>query len=682
MKTMNRIVALLMILQVSVFSAMAQTGSWHSYLSYYEPQQIVKGNNRLYVRASNSLYNYNLNDQSITTYDKIRQLSDNNIAQIAWNATVKKLIIVYNNHNIDLLDSNDEVFNISSYYSKAMTQDKTVNGIFVYQQFAYLLTKFGLVKIDMKRCEISESYILNMSVTNACIANDSIYIHNSDGVSHSAKLSTNLIDPHNWKVCATQPAELFVTSQPDWDQYIDLVKTLKPGGPKYNFFSYMKYVENTLVSANGGWKEGANFSRSGCVQLMENDNDWSFIENVTPYNNARFRDVTSFAYDPKDKSHFFYATCGSGLYEFRNGEMVMNYTQGNSPLVSALSPEKYPTSYQNYVRVDGLVIDNDGNLWMSCSSASTQKDNILKLNPTTGEWTTYNDPLLKYGGVILYILRRSILDSDGNIWIINDHSSHPCMLRINPSTEVFTRYDNFLNQDDSKVEIHYVRCVAQDLNGNIWMGTDAGLFMYDKTQQDDTSKGFTQVKIPRNDGTNLADYLLSNVDVTEITVDDANRKWIGTAGNGLYLISADNMEQLHHFTTDSSPILSNTIESVAISPETGEVYIGTDEGLCSYMSDATAPVDNMTKDNVYAFPNPVPSGYNGLITIRGLSFDADVKILTIDGRLVAQGRSNGGTFTWNGRDQQGRRVASGVYMIATATKDGKSGVVSKVAIVN
>ena len=112
------------------------------------------------------------------------------------------------------------------------------------------------------------------------------------------------------------------------------------------------------------------------------------------------------------------------------------------------------------------------------------------------------------------------------------------------------------------------------------------------------------------------------------------------------------------------------------------MFFGTGNGLCSYISDAITPVDEMTKDDVYAYPNPVEAGYTGLITIVGLSYDADVKILTSNGKLVAQGRSNGGTFTWNGCDQQGRRVASGVYMVATATSNGDKGVVCKIAIIN
>jgi flagellar hook assembly protein FlgD len=89
----------------------------------------------------------------------------------------------------------------------------------------------------------------------------------------------------------------------------------------------------------------------------------------------------------------------------------------------------------------------------------------------------------------------------------------------------------------------------------------------------------------------------------------------------------------------------------------------------------------MTKDNVYAYPNPVTSDYTGLINIVGLTYNADVKITTSNGVVVAEGRSNGGSFTWNGTDKNGRRVASGIYMVVTATNDGKKGTVCKIAVI-
>ena len=120
---------------------------------------------------------------------------------------------------------------------------------------------------------------------------------------------------------------------------------------------------------------------------------------------------------------------------------------------------------------------------------------------------------------------------------------------------------------------------------------------------------------------------------------------------------------------------------MAINTATGELFIGTDLGLCSYMTDATTAAGTMSKDNVYAYPNPVVPDYEGPITIVGLSLNADVKIMSSSGKLVAEGRSNGGAFTWDGHDKSGKRVASGIYMVASATSDGKKGTVCKIAFI-
>jgi streptogramin lyase len=440
--------------------------------------------------------------------------------------------------------------------------------------------------------------------------------------------------------------------------------------------------KGNLYSMGGGWVDGGEFSRPGCSQWFLSDKqEWKVIDNIKPLTGSRFLDATCIAFDPKDESHYFISTCGTGLYEFKDTVLLKNYDQSNSPITSALNPEKYPNVYMNYVRVDGLFFDENGYLWMTCSAEYTNKNSLLRLNPTTGEWKTYNNDELFFKGKIFYILRHAIKDNKGCFWISNDHNQHPCLLRIDANNETITRYDNFFNQDGITYSIHYVHGQAEDLDGNIWIATDAGLFMYTEAQINDPTSGFTQIKVPRNDGSDYADYLLNSLDIACITVDGANRKWIGTNGNGVYLISADNLQQLQHFTFENSPLLSNTIESITINGTTGEVFFGTKDGLCSYMSDATNSADSPDSDDVYAFPNPVPKDYNGLITIRGLSRDDDIKILNANGKLIAQGRSNGGTFIWNGCDSKGNRVASGIYMVATAMSNGNKGVICKIAIV-
>ena len=185
----------------------------------------------------------------------------------------------------------------------------------------------------------------------------------------------------------------------------------------------------------------------------------------------------------------------------------------------------------------------------------------------------------------------------------------------------------------------------------------------------------------RNDGTNLADYLLENETVNAIAIDGGNRKWIGTESSGLYLLSEDGTETIEHFTEDNSPLLSNSITSLAIHPRTGEVFIGTSKGLVSYQSDATEGASSFEEGQVRAYPNPVRPEYSGPITVTGMMYDSDVKIVTVAGHLVYQGTSIGGQFVWNGCDSQGRRVPSGVYMVLASNQEGKEGIVTKIVVI-
>ena len=633
------LIALYFILFSLLFSpARAQVGTWRAYMSYYEPQQIVKAGNQLFVRASNDLYQYNLTDHSITTFDKITGLSDSYINHIAWNQQAKRLIIVYQNSNIDLMDQSGNVTNVSALYRKVMTEDKTIDSLTIDGVYAYLYARFGIVKVNMQRAEISDTYTKN----------------------HPAYPTS--LPPSN--------------NNGDWAEYIDVVNTLKPGGPKYNYFNYMKYDDGKLYATGGGWRDGGEYQRPGTAQMLDSNNEWSALQDdMEQTTKLKYLDATSIVYDPSDKNHCFVSTCGTGLYEFMNGKFVQRYDEDNSPMKSSIEGN------QNYVRIDGLVFDNNGMLWMTCSSRGDAGNMIIRLNPQTKEWKALNNDELYSNGERLRILKGSFLDKDGYIWIYNSHHSCPALLRLNPETEKIVRYTKFTNQDGTSYTLNYVRCAAQDHEGNIWMGSDQGLFMYDSQQIADPTAGFTQVKVPRNDGTDYADYLLSGVNITCIAVDGGNRKWIGTDGNGIYLISADNMQQIHHFTTENSKLLSDIIESIAINHNSGEVFIGTDQGLCSYLSDATTSNSDMSDDNVYAYPNPVSPDYTGLITVVGLSFNSDVKILSSSGKLIAEGHSNGGSFTWDGCDKDGKRVASGVYFVAAAKEDGSKGTVCKIAII-
>jgi hypothetical protein len=655
-------------------------------MSYYDVQQIVKVDQLLFVRASNSLYKYNMNDQSITTYDKMNGMSDTDISLIAWNASAGRLIIVYSNTNVDLLDKNDNFINISSLYTKTMTQSKAVNSVYIYDKYAYLAMAYGVVKIDMKQALVAESYILDENITNIGIKNNIIYVKNKSGNVKSGQLSSNLIDQHNW-TAATAPSDVFNVDNSDWNNYSETVKTLQPGGPKYNTFGYMRYVNGRLYTCGGD----IDSSSPTTIQIL-NNGEWTvFDENIVQVTGSvkKYGKLYSIDVDPNDVNHIM-AGARTGLYEYQDNVLVKHYNQINSPIQTALNQKKYNVNSQiNYDIVSGVKFDKKGNIW--CLNSSSPNTSILKLNIATQEWTTYDVPELMIftdDGIpnkSLPWMKKLISDSRGYNWFVNHYWSLPSVHMFyekDDGTLLSKSYYTFINQHGVTFNITGgVKFVEEDLNGDIWVATSNGPLLLKQEDFFSENPVFNQVVVPRNDGTNYADYLLDGVDVTCLAVDKANRKWFGTKGNGIYVVSADNMTQEYHFEAATSPLLSDNVMSIAFNDQTGQVFIGTEKGLCSYMSDATQPSTDMDDGNVYAYPNPVTPGYQGLITVVGLAYNSDVKILSASGQLIAQGRSKGGMYTWDGKDRQGRRVASGIYMVAAATSEGKKGTVCKIAVI-
>jgi len=447
-----------------------------------------------------------------------------------------------------------------------------------------------------------------------------------------------------------------------------LVATLNPGGPKYNYFGFLKMHDGKLYSCSDAYRVEADRNLQGCIQVFDG-NEWTiYQDDISQSTGVTYVDVGCLEIDPKNSQHVF-AGARSGLYEFENGKFVHLYTYDNSPLASTFGNRK------DYVSVQALQYDDQGNLWVINSLNNEQ--NILKFD-ADGQWTSYfQDPLKG-----LALLSHPLLDSRGLLWFVNDNYQKPSFYNYNINSHVLTPYTSFVNEDGASLTISSCQCIAEDKDNNMWIGTNAGPLMLETDQITAENPVLTQVKVPRNDGTNYADYLLSGVSIKSIVVDKNNRKWMGTNGNGLYLIAADNITTLAHFTKANSSLLSDNILSLAINDDTGELFIGTDQGLCSYTGNFSDGDNGMTKDNVWAYPNPVRPDYTGAITVTGLENGASVKIVTSNGVLVNEGIAANGEYKWYGLNKDGKRVASGVYMVEVATSEGEKGVVCKIAIIN
>lgn len=676
MKRTNILAIICLLLMFPLYSFSSGTGTWKNYMAYSNVQWIEKGGNLLYVLASNDLYTYNEKDNSIQTFDKINGLNGTHIEFIAWNNVAQRLVIAYSDQNIDLLTPKGEIISLSDYYRKAMTANKKINSLYTNGAYCYISTGFGILKVNVGKAEISDTYNLGFNVNYTYIEGNYIYAASSEQGLFRALLSDNLLDKNNWQWVSNYVAQNKTIAP----ELLEKVKALQPGGPKYNRFFFMQYLNDRLYSTGGAFEPGAiGLNQPGTIQILKKD-EWSIfqdeLDKITGY---YYHDMNCLAVDPKNPEHVFVGG-RAGLYEFLDGKLKKYFNKENSLLRPTINTNNNEDLGNDYVPIQGLIFDRKNNLWIL--NCGTRETSLLKLSPD-GTMTDHSKPELMNGKLTLQVMRRPILDSRGLIWFVNNHYEAPGLFCYNPETDKLSVFKNFKNQDGSPIMVIQMRCVVEDAYQNIWVGTNVGPLRLNVDQMQNPSEAvFEQIKIPRNDGTNLADYLLAGVDISSIAIDGGGRKWFGTNGNGVYLISADNMKQVQHFLSSNSKLLSNDIESIAINDKTGEVFIGTEKGLCSYMSDATKPSDNPGGEDTYAYPNPVRPGYTGLITVVGLAYNSDVKIVTTNGVLVAKGTSNGGTFTWDGNDLNGKRVASGVYMVQTADQEGNNGTVCKIAVVN
>jgi hypothetical protein len=431
-----------------------------------------------------------------------------------------------------------------------------------------------------------------------------------------------------------------------------------PGPASDDAYSITSYNGKTLICGGAADITWNNLSKPLQVSIHEN-NSWTSISSTT------FKDAMRAIADPDNSNHLFVSTWGGGLLEYENNNLVKQYKESNSPLQTIIHG-------QPYVRICGMVMDKNKNLWIT-QSGVTGSIKVLKpdgswiVNPVTVDAQTIGD---------------IIITGKGHKWIVLPGGYGLFILDDNNTPDVFSddRYKKMLVRDTENKLISFVYSIAEDLDGNIWVGTDQGpLVYYNPEKVFDADLNAFRIKIPRNDGTGLADNVLVTESISSIAVDGANRKWLGTSGSGAYLLSPDGTTQIKNYNEQNSPILSNSIVSLAIDNKSGDVWFGTLKGIQSVRGDAVRGEEKFT--NVYTFPNPVMKDFTGNVTITGLIRDSQIRITDISGNLVYETVSDGGLATWDLKTYNGRRVATGVYLVFCTSNDGSQSFVTKMLVI-
>ena len=665
-------VLLALLASLLIIPAKAQ---WTYYNSYEKPIDGINCHGIIYgLYESGNVLTYDTGTTEVRHLDKTTGLSDMGVQMMDYSTRYGVLVLVYSNGNIDLVDTYSGAVKNMPQYKNSILAEYKLYQIWVRGSEGLITTKGGILRLNIKDACIMGFYATG-DTYSARVEGDSIYALKADGAVLRGALKDNLLDPATWEV---DPNRTFLPGYGrDKKACIPTLQNeVGVSGPAQTFCYKLRHNGRYLTSI-GGRVDGLSQTHfPACVMYYDGDR-WTrastdYSADPNPLSDLwRYRDATDAIEDPLDPEHTFISFYGIGLMEYRSGKMVNRYGIYNSPLTTCV-----PGS-DAYNRVSALAYDRDNTLWMVNDGADT----LLVSRTQDGKWKKHYFSALKNADEVTHI----IFDSNGYLWLADCRYAgvHKGQLFCyDPATGRSRARHDFTNEDGTAVNITECYTVVEDHNGQIWFGTNAGVLVVENPE-DWFSDDFlvTQIKVPRNDGTNYADYLLSGVFITSIAVDGANRKWIGTSDSGIYLVSEDGTEILYHFDSTNSPLLDDCINDIAIDGVTGEVFFSSYSGLISYKGDATDPTEGLDSHQISIYPNPLRPENPRQIHITGLTDNAEVKICSLGGQVVASGHALGGAFHWDACAQNGSPCGSGVYIILVSTADGKHAIAGKLAIV-
>lgn len=470
----------------------------------------------------------------------------------------------------------------------------------------------------------------------------------------------------------TTPKKTIILNNNYWvaDSSSGLTKFMSTGSESYIPNSPFSFAGGQIIFSNNSFYATAGQVNDNWQKQNNKNGYFKFSQGQwTNYNLRQFPlldtmpDLISVATDKKDGT-VWVGSFGGGLLHYTNNNFEI--FKQNSPLGQAVND---PGSY----RVAGLAFDKENNLWIANYGAS---QNIV-VRKSDNTWKTFAPPFALNENAVSQI----IIDDEGQKWIVSPRGNGLICFNDNHTIDNSSDDNWRLYRTGSgagNLPSNNVLCVAKDKNGFIWVGTNDGIGVIQCPQNVFNSGGCDAI-LPVVTQGGFNQYLFKGEEVKAIAVDGADRKWVATK-NGVWLITSEGDKVIYQFTEENSPLLSNNVSCIAIDPGTGEVFFATSNGICSFRSTATEGKEQ--NENVLVFPNPVPPGYNGTIAIRGVVNNAIVKITEMNGRLVYQTRALGGQAIWDGKDYNGRKISSGVYLVLVSDDGRKENLATKIIFIS
>ncbi len=504
----------------------------------------------------------------------------------------------------------------------------------------------------------------NLFITTA----STVYVYNNQMVLNRQITNTQVLNNTLSFSCATAIGDQLFIGTKENGLFVSTLSTAStfasttPAGPDRNNIFSLDATANVLWAVYGDYDASYNpYSLDSYGISKYNTSGWLNIPYSEVYD---AKSITRILVNPNNEKQVYASSFFSGLLKVEDDVPNFLYNETNSGL------ESITTEGPDYidVRINATAFDKTGNLWVTNSRIK----NGLKVLKTNGQWGSYamtsiliNPESSSYSSIVV--------DKNNVKWIGTNRDG---VVGFNETTNTFKKMTS--GTDEGNLPVEDVRTLAIDTKNQLWIGTTKGLRVLSNVSnfQSESQLKANAIIITED---NLAQELMYEQFVTSIAVDGANNKWIGTADSGVFMVSSNGQETKYHFTINNSPLPSNYINDIKINGKTGEVFIATSKGLVSFNGISTDANDDLS--NVYVYPNPVRPTYSGTVKVAGLIDKANVKITDIEGNLVFEITSSGGTIEWDTTAFGKYKVASGVYMVFISAQDGGETKVKKVMII-
>jgi len=765
---MRKLLLSLILLPCLIFGQ-SRIGEWKAHVSFTPVIKIAETPKSIVAATANGLLFAGKEGQQITTTTKANGLSDYGISSISYATGPNILLVGYQNGNVDLLQKGG-IVNFPDLTRKAGLSNKTIHRIICEGNYAWLCCAFGIVKVDLLKVEVAETWYLGAQndlkeVNDLASIGNYWYVTTNHGIFTAAKQNNNLQDYRNWQLQSELPQPdadfssfafsdglLFVHDRSNdqllawdgnkWLRYYPEIKQIQGIKSASNGLIILAKGEvwltsktgNKIISSyqSGGTPEeidprdaltdsngklwigdhqfgltyqstsssfihlGSNSPGSDQITALNSANEEIFTATST-YNTVgipeasisiyqagiwqnfsaaddtglkSIRPITSFAFSSQP-DEYWAATAGSGLLYFQKNRVTAHYNELNSSL-GALNGSCV---------VNSLAADNQNNLFYTNPTGKvplgslSQSGNFVSLpypSLTFSNATTGNQIITKTGVHWVVLPQEGLFafKVKGTAENITDDQYRKVAVQSrfsNGTTSLITAFGE-------------ISTIVEDHNQDLWVGTGTGVVVYTNPDRIFDPVEFYGSQPSLDDGEGLFKPILEKEKITAIAVDAGNRKWIGTANSGAFLFSEQGNHLLRHFDNQNSPLPSGRIDAIAIVPGSGEVFFATERGLFSWKSDATAGAEGLEK--AYVWPNPFRETFDGVVTIDGLTEGTEVRVTDVAGNLIFKTSSLGGRATWNAKNSNGKRVATGVYLIFCSSPQQKTTKIIKLLVIH